>query len=84
MSPRQFLDTRKFTLAEMASLVRKHHPRKTGPNASTVLKQVRGQLFPSVDMIEAWREATGGKVLYEDWIALRETVSAAREAHAAE
>lgn len=80
MSPRQYRTTRNLTLQEMADLVRAKHPRGTGPNASTVLKQERGRIFPSPDMIEAWREATGAKVLYEDWIALRETAPAAPEA----
>jgi len=80
MSPRQYRTTRKLTLQDVADLVAEHHPN--GVTTSTISKHERGRAFPLPDMIEAWSKATDGKVLYEDWIALRDSTRAA-QAHAA-
>lgn len=69
MNPRRFRTSRRLTLEEMAELIGAAH-------ASTVSKQERGLIFPSPEYIERWREASDGKVQYEDWIELRRPVPA--------
>jgi len=65
MNPRRFRKSRGLTLHEMAELL-------GAANASTVSKQERGNTFPTPENIERWREISGGKVQYEDFVELRD------------
>lgn len=38
---------------------------------STVSKHERGRVFPSPDLIEAYRKYSGGKIQFEDFEAIR-------------
>lgn len=60
MDPRQYIESRKFTLKEFAGMV--------GITATALCNYLAGKRMPRLEIAKAMEVASNGKILMEDWI----------------
>ncbi|WP_226018451.1 helix-turn-helix transcriptional regulator [Novosphingobium sp. FKTRR1] len=69
MDPRRYRKSRNMRLQEVADLIGVR-------SKSTVSKHERGHIFPSPELIDAYRRYSGGKIQFEDFEELRRRAGA--------